>query len=251
VPLLGVCRGFVHLATGYRVDEQRVRVGEGDLDRVVIRGCVHHRRLFWSGVPAAADVRRDLFVVDPLLPPPLRVRRRERAAIRPLHPLAEVERELLGVRAHLPGLGDVRADGEVPVVEHVRVGEHLGRTVPVRHALEPTADHAAVRAGALHDGEHLRAEREALLDRREVALSHQLGELRRFVVARDLLRRLGDGGWWNGRRSRRDRRRLSGRDARGGRCRGRRSGWRGGRRTAGCSESGRTREGRNAQECST
>src|SRR6476469_5189446 len=130
-----------------------------------------------------------------VLAPEQEIVRGERTAVRPPHPLAQVQGEDPVVVAQLVRGGDVGhylLEPEVPVQQAVRSGTEPHGVLEVALSDEAAANLAAVAAGRVDRLEHQRRGPDALGDRWQLSFRHELGELGRFPELLGHPRRIGD-----------------------------------------------------------
>ena len=110
--------------------------------------------------------------------------RRERLAVRPLHALAEVQREIHAVRAGVPILDDVRArrrTGVVPIEDVVGAGATAVAVPLVGGSAESSAPDAAVLPYFVYGFDDQRVFADSLGNGGQLAGGYEVRELRSFV----------------------------------------------------------------------
>ena len=173
---------------GEQVVEQEIRIIEGelhgrfvDLDdfaRLAVDAHVGDRR------------RHDVLVAVEILEPEDKVICRERRTVRPLHALAQVDGVELSVGAHIDAFGDAGDDLGAGVVPEQKLvgGIDAVAVLDVAGTGEAAPPGAAVFSNGMDRLHDHRLAGDAILDRGQLALLDQFGQLRRFLEG------FGDGG---------------------------------------------------------
>ncbi len=191
--LLQVVRGQEGLGgVGQRegLDDQPV----GILERPAHGVLVDHRELrqLAAGLPAGVDDRRDLGVVDDIVPEEREVRGGERLAVAPPHALAQVEGQRARIVGELVVLDEVRPVRAQVVVRGEQTLVDLGVDLQGEGSQLGEAPRAAVLAHGFRglDDQHVVTARQALLERRELSGLHFRGQLGRLAEHELLAARL-------------------------------------------------------------
>ena len=170
---------------GQPLDRDRIGNGEHELEGELVEE-VHLHQLA-ARLQEPGRIRGELLVQDDVLVPELDVLGGERLAGGPLDALAQGHGEHLGVARQLVVGGDVGRLGRQvagDAVELLDADQQVG-FAPVAGAVAAHEGVAAVLADLLVGHHHVRVGGQALLDRRQVAGGHHLGQHRRLAERGD------------------------------------------------------------------